>query len=79
MTDFGTGIPSHVLPKLFQPFQRSQAPSPHAGSGIGLGLAFVRTVVLRHGGTVSVTSTPMKGTTFVVPAAGSAGILASME
>lgn len=74
VTDFGTGIPSNLIPKLFQPFQRSQAPSPHAGSGIGLGLAFVHTAVLRHGGTVSVTSTPEEGTTFVVtlPAASTA-------
>lgn len=73
VTDFGAGIPPNLIPRLFQPFQSIQEPGPYAGSGVGLGLAFVRTAVLRHGGDVSVTSTPEAGTTFVVtlPAAGS--------
>jgi two-component system sensor histidine kinase ChvG len=37
-----------------------------ARGGTGLGLAIVKTVVLAHGGTVAVTSTPEAGTTFSI-------------
>jgi len=64
VTDFGEGIPKALLPKLFSPFPRAHDTQERAGSGIGLGLAFVRTVVVRHGGSVSVSSAPSSGTTF---------------
>ena len=42
---------------LFEPFRRAGAGDP-AESGLGLGLHIVRSIVERHGGTVSLTRTP---------------------
>ena len=52
------------LDKLFQPFQRFHQNSQPQISGIGLGLSFVQTVVLRHQGFVSVTSGVNEGSCF---------------
>ncbi len=55
ITDQGRGIAQENLPNLFDPFV--QVDEPHAGSGgVGLGLAFVRSVVERHGGEVGISS-----------------------
>ncbi|MER5307070.1 HAMP domain-containing sensor histidine kinase [Streptomyces sp. NPDC002773] len=58
IADDGPGIPSELLPSVFERFARGDASrSRHAGS-TGLGLAIVRAVVLAHGGEVSVESAP---------------------
>jgi signal transduction histidine kinase len=57
-------IPAHVLPHVFDPF-RSAENKPNR-QGLGLGLYIVDQIVLAHGGTVDVTSTPEDGTTFLV-------------
>ncbi len=64
--DHGEGITGDVLPTLFQPFV--QAFSLHRGSsGLGLGLALVRTITGLHGGTVEAFSEGAgRGSTFVV-------------
>jgi signal transduction histidine kinase len=51
------------LDAIFQPFRRSRAAE---GSGAGLGLAFVKTVIQRHGGTIHVDSRLGEGTTFTL-------------
>ncbi len=52
-----------ALPTLL----RAWAPRPAAtANGAGLGLAFVHTVAWRHGGSVSVTSEPGVGSTFML-------------
>jgi PAS domain S-box-containing protein len=65
--DTGPGIPAEHLPHLFDAFWQAD---PDAGSGRGLGLSIVRTVVEAHGGHVRVESEAGQGTTFefVVPA-----------
>jgi CHASE2 domain-containing sensor protein/signal transduction histidine kinase len=63
IADQGHGIASEDLEAIFQPFRRSRGVE---GAGAGLGLAFVRTVVQRHGGTVAVESVLAVGTTFSV-------------
>jgi signal transduction histidine kinase len=57
--DFGHGIPSDDLPKIFLPFF-----SLSGGAGLGLWLA--RGIVHRHGGTLRVESQLDRGATFVV-------------
>jgi signal transduction histidine kinase len=68
--DQGCGIPKEQQKDLFERFRRfHEAARPDVG-GTGLGLAFVRTVVTRHGGDVQVSSEPGRGTavTIVLPA-----------
>ncbi|MCS6986580.1 MAG: CHASE2 domain-containing protein [Sphingomonadaceae bacterium] len=63
--DEGPGIPPAQLPSLFEPFRRLAAPEGRPPEpGAGLGLAFVKRVVERHGGQVFATSTPGRGSTF---------------
>jgi signal transduction histidine kinase len=64
--DEGYGIPQNMQMYLFEPFRRFQSPGQPATNGIGLGMAFVRAVVLRHGGEVEVESEPGKGTTVTI-------------
>jgi two-component system, OmpR family, sensor kinase len=66
VADEGAGIAADVLPHVFERFRHGP------GRGIGLGLALVREIVERHGGTVSVASAPGAGTTarVLLPLAG---------
>jgi PAS domain S-box-containing protein len=65
--DNGIGIPAAYHPKLFQALQRLH---PDKAPGEGIGLAIVRRVLERLGGTIKVESTPGVGTmfTFTLPA-----------
>ncbi|MGF6241715.1 CHASE2 domain-containing sensor protein/signal transduction histidine kinase [Paraburkholderia sp. GAS38] len=64
--DQGYGIPLEQQSRLFQRFRRfHEAEQPDTG-GAGLGMAFVKTVVTRHGGDVQVVSAPGEGTAFTV-------------
>ena len=58
--DNGPGIPRHLRESLFQPFVTGRP------QGTGLGLAVVRNVVSQHGGTIDFSSTPGRGTVFVI-------------
>jgi PAS domain S-box-containing protein len=61
--DTGIGIPEEEIPRLFQEF--AQLPnSRRAEQGTGLGLALTRHIVEAQGGSVSVRSTPGKGSVF---------------
>ena len=61
-TDNGIGIPSDVLPKLFQPFFTTKGPS----EGTGLGLSLSRSIIVEHGGTLEVQSEFGKGARFII-------------
>jgi two-component system heavy metal sensor histidine kinase CusS len=65
VSDTGTGIAAHHLPRLFDRFYRVDAARAHVlgEAGVGLGLALVSTIAKLHGGTVSVSSTEHVGTT----------------
>ena len=64
--DSGIGIAPEAQAQLFQSFSRvHQQSHPHI-EGIGLGLAFVQAVAIRHQGKVRVTSTPGHGSTFSI-------------
>lgn len=63
----GNPIPSKALPHLFAPMQRGSERYRAVGSeDLGLGLFIVNQIVLAHGGSLSVDSTPEQGTTFEV-------------
>ena len=58
VTDSGPGIPSDVLPHVFERFVKSPE-----SRGSGLGLAIARNLVVSHGGQIGVDSAPGRGTT----------------
>jgi signal transduction histidine kinase len=62
VSDTGKGIPAEFIDKVFEQFFR--VPDQDKQTGAGLGLAIVKEIVESHGGTISVTSTEGKGTTF---------------
>ena len=51
--DDGIGIDSADLPLIFDPFHRGEGQGVRLREGMGVGLAMVRRIVERHGGTVS--------------------------
>ena len=64
--DRGLGIPPADLPHIFEPFYRGSEAQSQQIHGNGLGLSIVRSIVEAHGGRVTVTSTPGKGSTFTM-------------
>lgn len=59
--DNGTGIPESAQSHIFEPFFTTKG----VGKGTGQGLAIIRTIVVKnHGGTITFTTEPGKGTTF---------------
>ncbi|MDA1301703.1 MAG: ATP-binding protein [Proteobacteria bacterium] len=62
VSDTGTGIPENNLSKVFDPFFTTK----EIGQGTGLGLSTVKGIVEQHHGEIIVTSTPGKGSRFVV-------------
>ncbi len=66
VADTGIGIPADQLSQLFTKFFRASNAMQHRAEGTGLGLYIVKQSVEQLGGTIAVTSTEGKGTTFVV-------------
>ena len=64
--DQGQGIAESDLARLFEPFSRVGVETRNDVGGAGLGLAFVRTVAERHGGTVEVRSEIGVGSVFTL-------------
>lgn len=54
-------IPPEVMPTLFEPFRGSTR--RHKTNGLGLGLFITKQIVEAHGGTISVVSNDVQGTT----------------
>lgn len=66
VTDQGPGIAAEDLPRLFQPYQRFTRKDRSDPGGLGLGLAFVKTVADKHAGKIVVDSRPQEGATFAL-------------
>lgn len=64
--DRGSGIAPDHLPHIFDRFYRVDKARSRSTGGAGLGLAIVREIVEAHGGTVSASSEPGRGTRFSV-------------
>jgi signal transduction histidine kinase len=66
ISDVGTGIPFDELPHIFDPFYRGRNAKEGQVKGSGLGLSIAKHVVESHGGSISVESSPGKGSTFTI-------------
>ncbi len=60
--DTGCGMTPEVLEHIFEPFFTTKS----TDKGTGVGLSIVHGVIQRHGGAITVASTPGQGTTFQV-------------
>ena len=66
VTDNGRGIPTEILPRVFDMFVQERVTSDGAG-GLGLGLGLVRRLIELHGGSVRATSPGTgRGSTFEI-------------
>ena len=63
--DRGPGVPAAQRERIFEPFYRLPGASEREG-GVGLGLALVKSIAKRHGGTVRCDARPGGGASFVV-------------
>ncbi len=64
--DEGMGIDSEDLPHIFEPFYRGKAAGSAHIHGTGLGLFIVRETLASMGGSIDVTSSSGKGSTFTI-------------
>ena len=60
LADTGEGMPPEVAANIFQPYFTTKA------QGTGLGLAICQSIIQEHGGSISVKSTPGKGSVFTI-------------
>jgi signal transduction histidine kinase len=60
IADTGMGMTPDVQARIFEPFFTTKP------EGSGLGLAVSQKLITRHGGTLTVSSTPDRGSTFTI-------------
>ncbi|MEQ1922319.1 MAG: sensor histidine kinase, partial [Pyrinomonadaceae bacterium] len=64
--DEGIGISKSDLRQVFEPFYRSREVVDAQIHGNGLGLSLVKQIIEAHGGKVTASSEPGKGSTFAI-------------
>lgn len=64
--DTGIGIPESAQPRVFDRFYRVDKARARAMGGAGLGLSIAQWIVEVHGGEISVSSAPGRGSTFTI-------------
>jgi signal transduction histidine kinase len=64
--DTGIGIAAEDQERIFEEFQQASHQTEKSREGTGLGLSLSKRMVELHGGTITVDSTPGKGSTFTV-------------
>ncbi len=65
VNDRGPGVPPALRERIFEPFYRLPGASERNG-GVGLGLALVKSIAERHGGSVRCEDRPGGGASFVI-------------
>ncbi len=65
VSDTGVGIAAEELPYVFDRFYKTDKSRSSDRTGVGIGLAIVRSIILAHHEEIRVTSNPGQGTTFV--------------
>ncbi|TXT39604.1 MAG: signal transduction histidine kinase [Comamonadaceae bacterium] len=65
VADRGPGVPPELQERIFEPFYRLPGAAERDG-GVGLGLALVKSIALRHGGRAYCESRPGGGACFVI-------------
>jgi two-component system, OmpR family, phosphate regulon sensor histidine kinase PhoR len=66
ISDQGIGIPTADLPNIFERFYTVNKSHSRRLGGAGLGLSIVKTIIEKHDGTITATSTLGQGTTFLL-------------
>ncbi len=66
ITDNGIGINKTDQKHIFDKFYRASSGNIHKFKGLGLGLYYVKKIAQGHGGDVTVSSKPGKGSTFTI-------------
>ncbi len=78
--DDGMGMPSELMPHVFDLFTQAERSPDRSQGGLGLGLALVKSLVELHGGSVSAHSDgPGLGSTFLVRLPHVAGAMQARE
>jgi signal transduction histidine kinase len=64
--DYGLGIKEEDLEKIFNPFYRADELKSQNVPGTGLGLVIAKSIIVRHGGSISVESVYGEGAVFKI-------------
>ena len=66
ITDNGIGIDKSFHEKIFDKYFRVPTGNLHEVKGFGIGLAYTKFIIEKHGGAISLKSEKEKGTTFII-------------